>query len=424
MNFDKLNLDISKYSNLELKEILGLNEVFDMSEISNHIDKIQTTISDDSSMPFSTKNNIIVFLTNAKSKLHDDNSINKLDDNINLTYASNTSYLVSDTPESNPLIVNPNTLSSSKAIVNEGKGGYYPPGYINPINVKTITKTINIDSRFRDSYFNSKSSDFHIDLPDTFRKVVNLQLISYEVPLTIHSINDCNNCFSIIKSTGSGEELFSLDISNGNYFTPFSSRIFNDASANIITEINKQLDLNGLNADISYNINPITGNSMFTNGSSNNYQIYFNTDCNGNQDLETPLPFKLGWNLGFRVGSYNLAANTVVYSEGIANLNVPKYLYISINDFVNSSSNTFIATFNDSTLAKSIIGRIHYNNLIQNDGVYNNGDDDDVINANRSYYGPVDIKKLHIKVLDEYGRIVDFNNMDWSFTINLDILYD
>ena len=45
---------------------------------------------------------------------------------------------------------------------------------------------------------------------------------------------------------------------------------------------------------------------------------------------------------------------------------------------------------------------------MQNDGFYNRGDDEDVINSNRSYYGPVDIKKLHIRVMDEYGRIANW----------------
>ena len=36
-NFDKLNLDTTKYSNLELKEILGLNDVTDNEQIQTYI---------------------------------------------------------------------------------------------------------------------------------------------------------------------------------------------------------------------------------------------------------------------------------------------------------------------------------------------------------------------------------------------------
>ena len=33
----------------------------------------------------------------------------------------------------------------------------------------------------------------------------------------------------------------------------------------------------------------------------------------------------------------------------------------------------------------------------------------------RFYYGPVNINKLEIKLVDDFGRIVDLNNMDFSF---------
>ena len=42
----------------------------------------------------------------------------------------------------------------------------------------------------------------------------------------------------------------------------------------------------------------------------------------------------------------------------------------------------------------------------------------------RTYFGPVDIQKLKIQLLDDYGRIVDMNNMDISIAINLDCLVD
>ena len=42
----------------------------------------------------------------------------------------------------------------------------------------------------------------------------------------------------------------------------------------------------------------------------------------------------------------------------------------------------------------------------------------------RIYFGPTDISKLHIKLFDEFGRIVDLNNGDYSFTLDIDVLYD
>ena len=41
----------------------------------------------------------------------------------------------------------------------------------------------------------------------------------------------------------------------------------------------------------------------------------------------------------------------------------------------------------------------------------------------RNYFKPVNIDKLTIKLFDEYGRIIDLNNMDWSLTVEFSKLY-
>ena len=46
------------------------------------------------------------------------------------------------------------------------------------------------------------------------------------------------------------------------------------------------------------------------------------------------------------------------------------------------------------------------------------------MNRTREYFGPVDIQRLHIALYDEYGRIIDLNNMDWSFTLAFEQLYN
>ena len=55
--------------------------------------------------------------------------------------------------------------------------------------------------------------------------------------------------------------------------------------------------------DLSYNIDPINGKSYFVNLDKFPYEIFFNRDSSGNVDLQTPLPLKLGWSLGFRLAN-------------------------------------------------------------------------------------------------------------------------
>ena len=42
----------------------------------------------------------------------------------------------------------------------------------------------------------------------------------------------------------------------------------------------------------------------------------------------------------------------------------------------------------------------------------------------RIYFGPTDITKLYIIIYDEFGRIVDINNADYSLTLELQLIYD
>ena len=34
------------------------------------------------------------------------------------------------------------------------------------------------------------------------------------------------------------------------------------------------------------------------------------------------------------------------------------------------------------------------------------------------------MKKLFISLYDEFGRVIDLNNMDWSFALSFEKLYD
>ena len=92
-----------------------------------------------------------------------------------------------------------------------------------------------------------------------------------------------------------------------------------------------------------------------------------------------------------------------------------RYFYISVNDFQNHHNRAFISPMQEETLNDgNILGKFQCDcgNIIANS------------NPERIYFGPTNISRLHIKLLDEFGRIVDLNNADYSFTLELEILYD
>ena len=175
-----------------------------------------------------------------------------------------------------------------------------------------------------------------------------MRLTSFELPLTIHAINKSyNNYYFHIDSKN-------VDISCGNYST-FSdiNKSSLDSSNNITTMINKALS-NAYMPDVKYSIDEFTGKSKFSDSSGRT--LHFNKLSDSDDDLDTPLPLKLGWLLGFRAGSYTLPA----ISEGICAISGPRYIYICINDYTNAGNNNFTAAFSSSTLSPHIIARINY----------------------------------------------------------------
>jgi len=92
-----------------------------------------------------------------------------------------------------------------------------------------------------------------------------------------------------------------------------------------------------------------------------------------------------------------------------------------IDDFNNNVNSHFVNPLNKSLMTSNILARIamksaSFSILMEND--FN------MISEPRKYFGPVDIQKMKIQLVDEYGKIIQMNNSDFSFCINLKMLYD
>jgi hypothetical protein len=258
----------------------------------------------------------------------------------------------------------------------------------------------------------------------TINNVLDLQLAALELPTTFYVISKQygNNFFGVKLINSSGVFYQLIIIPDGNY-----------DQTTIYTIINQQLvNLVSINADfgnIVFAINLTSGitgtgqtivgfNGSQTSGAA--FQLNFQGDIYGNEDKNTPLPLKFGWNLGFRNGIY--INNTNYVSEGVLDLTGPRYVYLVIDDHNNNVNNGFYnAAFNNSILNKNILARISLSsnvfNILEKDNL-------NIITYPREYLGPVDIKILNIQLLDEYGRILYLNNMDYSFALKMTVVYD
>ena len=95
--------------------------------------------------------------------------------------------------------------------------------------------------------------------------------------------------------------------------------------------------------------------------------------------------------------------------------------FLSVDEYANNKSDTFYSIFTNSFLSKNILARIS-NNVVSYCSL--NKDGLNLTTNKRYYFGPVSIKKLKIQLLNEYGQVVDLNNNDFSFSINIESQYD
>jgi hypothetical protein len=326
---------------------------------------------------------------------------------------SNASELVEDT--------NKNIIKHPRTPYSHSFPSEFYQGTINPLNKRILRQNINIDTRFRENYYGTMSSNFHLELPIKLSQVVSLQLTALELPNTLYIISQVfGNNFFVLEIPS--EMPLIVKIPDGNYdYLALQDYINNFLS----TAPGNYSDIQFLSdANTPGGSGPTGGSGRMVVGLKagsviTEFSINFLTDANGNEDRQTPLPLKIGWLMGFRLGYY---VNNVTYvSEGIINLLGPRYIYLVVDDFNNNVLDGFYGAFTSSILNKNILARISLQDTVFN---YLSKDNYNLISGPRQYFGPVDIQKLQIQLLDEYGRVLNLNNMDYSFCLTFQTVYN
>jgi hypothetical protein len=411
MNFD---LNIENYTRDELIEMFELPQNFDRNIIEIKEAKLKDSIINNREINKETQVKTLNFLIKAKNIILNDSEPQKkgtlqekIFDFYNSSYELKTSKL--EDKEEHMIQVRP-----EKPYLSSYPSEFFP-GVINPIKKRTIRKNLNIDTKFRENYYTSSASNFNFSLPINIDDVLQMQLAAIELPTTYYAISKQygNNFFSITVNSS----ITVINIPDGNY-----------NQLTIMDAINNQLTLAGAPfSDIVFTINLTNGTTGsgqtlvgFSDLSGNTVlELNFQADRFGISDRNTPLPLKFGWILGFRNGIYTGNLNYV--SEGLVDTTGPRYIFLVVDDYNNSVNNNFYSAFNSSILNKNILARISLQantfNILEQNNL-------SLLTTPREYFGPVNINNMNVQLLDEYGRIVDLNNMDFSFCLNLTIVYD
>jgi hypothetical protein len=435
------DLNIEHYQVHELESLLKLKKPYDFNDIKSCCQHVQTNLTEDNHLGEDKRNNIFLFLENVSNRLL--SSLNQgrskptnstaRDTNIGVPFEHRKNDIYEQ--GNNIIIENPTRKEAKYLKAMDGRlidSNDVPPGLLNPIKFRTIKRAINIDTRFRRNYYNTSSTDIQLTLPTKINKVVSMRLSSLEIPLTYYAIssNLGNNTFVFEDISNNVQHVCYLP--DGNYEPRFSDQT---KAISIEEAMNNALASGGVDTTkVAFTVDRTSGRSVFATVSGatspiTSYRVLFGVNDKGEEDINTALQFRLGWQLGFRSGTYEASdpSGGAITSEGICFVRGPRYMYLAIDDFNNSGNNYFESAFSDSILSPNILARINVSSIQADRGVYQSGEDDGFntqINRKRTYFGPVDIQNLHIQLLDEYGRVLDLNNMDWSFALSFEIMYN
>ena len=427
MNFD---LDIDNYSKDDYMDIFNLDKSMNPSKetVEKNYKNLLNNIEEEN-LDQDEKKKIKVFLTDCRNNL------------INILKKDKEQYKLIESDFTPDLDHSETFQNNNKFIIKRNRSAdKYHTNKINPIAKQTKTQLININTKFRKSYYDTNATDFVIDLPEEFKNVISLTVQSVQIP---------NSNYTYSSDLGTNEfsvELYDIDttgptiiagtqekkiikitdgIYNGNMLEDYlNTYVFTDMSLNRIAcsydDITRKFRFFRDYRDLSGGGQPEVTNRRFA----------FNLDFRLSDDPNRPVQLNMGWILGYRQQYYDWDTDFTDSSgvsfnkqegynpEATYDTLGSKYYILSIDDFNKNYSNTLTSPFQESMFNdQNAIAKIPNNpNLQQLDDIF--------YQSRREYFGPVNIKKMHIKLLDELGRIVNLNNIDFSFSIVIEQLYD
>jgi len=324
------------------------------------------------------------------------------------------------------------------------------------------------------------SSDFIIRLPTALDNVASMTLGSMEIPNTLYTFSSHlkTNVFTIVelKQEPSDNTSHIIEILPGNY-----------DSKNIISQIQASIDIiSDLSGRVLVNMHPNYGRVyMYSNddfefdldfrlpdektrdirmnmgwilGYRNPYYFYNDTNIDGCLYASDYITGETGitakqklnptqYNSKFvkrnyassmiaPAEAYKVAPaaefdNVTLYSnylngfvsEGFMEIKGPRYLFLLVDDFNNNVNDQYMSLVSKNTLMPSsnILAKI---GLTQSKNAVGYDDKSDLVPKKREFLGPVRIDKLHFKLVDEFGRVVNLNNNEISLLLEFEVIYN
>lgn len=315
----------------------------------------------------------------------------------------------------------------------------------NSDNKRTITRILTVDSKFKDDDRKNTTSHFQVSFPERINEVTKMEIMEYSGPSAIRMISGAqqNNFFTLTLKYSDATPDATKVIKSPDTYRIERSIMTSATIIEFINNINAQLNVAGDDFEygsFKFNHEIVAGVSLNEIIMDRTISFVYDPTVASNVsevilDFVSPIPGQstvpfvfeksLGYILGFRKGkvSSSVLSNNKYYIEAasLVDLNDFKYAYLIVDDFISNSETNIITSEvkSQGNCAGSlrhggnILGKIIYRNEL-NYNMYNR-----VISTPREYYGSVDIQKLKIALVNEYGDYIDTQELDWSFTLRL-----
>jgi hypothetical protein len=403
--------DVTKYSLEELEQFFSLPLEYGLNDIKESSMSLKQTINE-SNMDVSDENvnmkkNLIYFIEKGSEILSKKLKNYMSSSNNEFVSPSNQKNVIS---KWNGSIV---TECDSHFVMNKPNvaplndvSQVFPTniatGVLNPLKRKTTMMTFALNTLFKD-LDDCNASDCTITLPYVIKDVVSMRLSSIELPNSIYMIESYFNTIFIHEDETNLS--FIVEINEGNY-TPM------ELAEELTNKINSVFN----SGDRFYCWFTPQSKRFYILNKVNTFSLYINTG-----DSKYYIYKSLGWLLGYRNRSQYEGQRSYI-AESITNTNPTDYVYLEINEFNNSSTSNMIGIFMDYYLDKNIIAKVPYKN---NEDVCGTQiiNSQNIITSPRDYFGPIRLQKLKIRLLNQYGEVINLNYRDFSFTLDMEVLY-
>lgn len=340
--------------------------------------------------------------------------------------------LPSEFPNNVGRIINPESTHPSLQSMS------IPKKSVNAYNTNIRVTNYVFNTKFRDDYFNTVAVNSTFTFP-TVKNVLTLGLNAMQFPNNVFAFSLSNRTTKIFIRNEITNAEATVTIPEGNYdqndFPPVLEKAINEQ---IVGEYNPagpnefsvSIDPSTFFTTISNSQYPFTMKMIIDYGSDvatscENYSLYSRrfkvTDADPITG-ENPSNFtnSLGFQIGYRETEYY--GQKSYTSEGCFDSTYSDYIYLGVNEFanVNYFENT-VGVLPSSLLNKNILGVIPIRSP-QFTSTFDNSSD--LIYKTRSYLAPVDITKLNIQLISPTGRLINNQQSEFSFVLQMTTLFD